>query len=286
MLRKYPRTPQQSFGQSPAGTSRLRVKLPRSVLRPGKSGAPLSRGARAAVLAASLIVVGIVAVPLALGSNDGTSLRGGARNPTSNTGLSYSAETQIIATNSSFGTRQSNKGTGGGAIYGCRSASGGNACIEANNLNTGSAFEFVGAGKVGGSIILSDKSGAPLTTNATGVATGFNANYLEGHQAKEFIPASQASSFAQTSQLLFAVVTQTGALGANRGATGASQTGEKTYTVTFGASLSKCSLTASPVGAALTTGALGVAVNTTNANVAEITAPSALAQGFNLQVIC
>jgi hypothetical protein len=241
---------------------------------------------RAAVLAASLIVVGVVAVPLALGSNDGTSLRGGARNPTSNTGLSYSAETQIIATNSSFGTRQSNKGTGGGAIYGCRSASGGNACIEANNLNSGNAFEFISSGNVGGSIILSNKSGAPLTTNATGVATGFNANYLEGHQAKEFIPATQASSFAQTSQLLFAVVSQTGALGANRGATAAAQTGEKTYTVTFNASIAKCSLTASPVGAALSTGALGVAVNATNTNLAEVTAPSALAQGFNLQVIC
>jgi hypothetical protein len=235
---------------------------------------------------AGLIVVGVVAAPFALGSGDGTTLRGGARNPTSNTGLSYSGETQIIATNSSFGTRQSNKGTGGGAIYGCRSAGGGNACIVADNLNSGNAFEFIGSGKVGGSIILSNKSGAPLTTNATGVATGFNANYLEGRQAKEFIPASQASSFAQTSQLLFAVVTQTGALGANQGATGASQTGEDKYTVTFNASLSKCSLTASPVGAALTTGAIGVAVNASNTNVAEVTAPSALAQGFNLQVIC
>ncbi len=258
----------------------------RGRLRPTKSATPLGRVARAAVLAVSLIAVGVVVVPLALGSNDGSSLRGGARNPTSNTGLSYSAETQIVATNSSFGTRQSNKGTGGGAIYGCRSASGGNPCIEANNLNSGSAFEFISSGNTGGSIILSNKSGAPLTTNATGVATGFNANYLEGHQAKEFVPATQASSFAQTSQLLFAVVSQTGALGANRGATGASQTGEKTYTVTFDASLAKCSVTASPVGGALTTGALGVAVNATNANIAEITAPSALAQGFNVQVIC
>jgi hypothetical protein len=239
-----------------------------------------------ALLAASLIVVAVVLAPLALGSNDGTSLRGGARNPTSNTGLSYSAETQIIASNSSFGTRQSNKGSGGGAIYGCRSPSGGNACIVADNLNTGNAFEFIASGKTGGTIYLANKSGSPLTTNATGVATGFNANYLEGHQAKEFIPATQAASFAQTSQLLFAAVSQTGALGANRGATGASQTGEKTYTVTFNASLAKCSLTASPVGGALTTGALGVAVNASNTAVAEITAPSALSQGFNLQVIC
>lgn len=281
MLGKHSRPSRQSSDQLSGSPSRFSVGL-----RSNKPTLPLGRGTRAVVLAVSLIVVGVVVAPLALGSNDGTSLRGGARNPTSNSGLSYSAETQIIATNSSFGTRQSNKGTGGGAIYGCRSASGGNPCIEANNLNSGSAFEFISSGKTGGSIILSNKSGAPLTTNATGVATGFNANYLEGHQAKEFIPATQAASFAQTSQLLFAVVSQTGALGATRGATGASQTGEKTYTVTFNTSLAKCSVTASPVGAALTTGTLGVAVSTTNANIAEITAPSALAQGFNVQVIC
>jgi hypothetical protein len=281
VLRKHPRPPRRSSDRPSESSSRFRGRE-----RPTKSITPLGRTTRAAVLAVSLIVIGVVVAPLALGSNDGASLRGGARNPTNNTGLSYSAETQIISSNSSFGTRQSNKGAGGGAIYGCRSASGGNPCIEANNLNSGSAFEFISSGKTGGSIILSNKSGAPLTTNATGVATGFNANYLEGHQAKEFIPATQASSFAQTSQLLFAVVSQTGALGATRGATGASQTGEKTYTVTFNASLAKCSVTASPVGAALTTGSLGVAVNTTNANIAEITAPSALVQGFNVQVIC
>jgi hypothetical protein len=249
-----------------------------------RSGAPLSRSARVTALVAGASVAGLIAASLALGSGSGGALRGGTRNPAS--GLNYTGETEIIASNSSFGTRQSNKGSGGGAIYGCRSASGGNACIEANNLNSGNAFEFIASGKVGGSIILSNKTGAPLTTNATGVATGFNANFLEGKQAKDFVPATQASSFAQTSQLLFAVVTQTGTLGANRGATGASQTGEKTYTVTFNTAISKCSLTASPVGAALTTGSIGVAVSTGNANVAEITAPSALALGFNLQVIC
>ena len=46
---------------------------------------------------------------------------GGARNPSSNASLAYSRETQIIANNTTYGTRQSNKSTsGGGAIYGCR----------------------------------------------------------------------------------------------------------------------------------------------------------------------
>jgi hypothetical protein len=52
------------------------------------------------------------------------------------------------------------------------------------------------------------------------------------------------------------------------------------------AGLSMCSPTASPAWAALTTGVLGVVVNATNTNVAEVTASSALTQGFNLQVIC
>lgn len=238
-----------------------------------------------ALLGGAIAITAIVA-PLAIGSGEGKPIRGGARNPSSNSALSYFTETQIIANNSTYGTRQSNKGSGGGAIYGCRSTGTAPACVAATNLKEGRAFAFTGGGKVGGTITLSDKTGAPLTTNATGVATGFNANYLEGKQAKDFVPATQASGFAQTSQLLFAVVSQTGVLGANRGATAAAQTGEKAYTVTFNASLAKCALTASPVGAALTTGSLGVAVDTSNPDIADITAPSALAQGFNVQVVC
>jgi hypothetical protein len=232
------------------------------------------------------VAIAAIVAPIAIGSGEGKPIRGGARNPSSNSALSYFTETQIIANNSTYGTRQSNKGSGGGAIYGCRSSATGPGCIAATNLKEGRAFAFTSSGKVGGTITLANKTGAPLTTNATGVATGFNANYLEGKQAKDFVPATQAASFAQTSQLLFADVNQTGALGANRGATAAAQTGEKSYTVTLSANISKCALTASPVGAALTTGSLGVAVDATNPNVADVTAPSALAQGFNLQVVC
>ena len=242
--------------------------------------------ARLIVLVGGAVAIAAIVAPLAIGSGEGKPLRGGARNPSSNSALSYFTETEIIANNSTYGTRQSNKVSGGGAIYGCRSAGNGPACVAATNLKDGRAFAFTAGGKVGGTITLSNKSAAPLTTNATGVATGFNANYLEGKQAKDFVPATQASSFAQTSQLLFAVVSQTGVLGANRGATASAQTGEKAYTVTFNANISKCALTAAPTGAALTTGSLGVAVDGSNPNVADVTAPSALAQGFNLQVVC
>lgn len=232
------------------------------------------------------IAAAIAIAPLALGAGEGGPVRGGARNPTNNTGLSYHSETQIIAENSTYGTRQSNKGTGGGAIYGCRSAAGGNGCIAAVNLKDGPAFAFTSGGKSAGRITLSNTSAAPLTTNAKGVATGFNANFLEGKQAKDFVSSTQAASFAQQSQLLFAVVSQTGALGAQRGATAAAKTSEKSYTVTFNASVAKCSVTASPTGVALTTGSLGVAVSSANNAIVEISAPSALSAGFNVQVVC
>lgn len=251
---------------------------------------------RTAVLGGLLLA--LVAAPFALASGEGNTIKGGARNPSSNPSLSYNEETQIIADNSGFGTRQSNKGTGGGAIYGCRSAASGPGCIAAVNLNTGHAFSFTSSGNVGGVIELRNTKGAPLTTNATGVATGFNANFLQGKQASEFLGATAqatdsaklggqpASAYATTGQLLFAVVSQTGALGANRGATTAAQTGSLSYTVTFNVNVSKCSLTASPVGQALSTGALGVAPDASNPNVADVSAPSALPAGFNLQVIC
>ena len=65
------------------------------------------------------------------------------------------AETQIIANNGTYGTRQSNKkdGDGGGAIYGCRSNAGSRPVHQrSNNLKGGRAFEFETVGKEGGEI--------------------------------------------------------------------------------------------------------------------------------------
>ena len=57
----------------------------------------------------------------------------GKRNPSNNPSLALSTETEIIANNSTYGTRQSNKkdGDGGGAIYGCRSSLGNEPCVRA-----------------------------------------------------------------------------------------------------------------------------------------------------------
>ena len=103
-------------------------------------------------------------------------------------------ETEIIANVSTYGTRQSNKSTnGGGAVYGCRSGAGGTPkgnepCIRANNLASGLAFEFNSTNAAAtqvGSITATNANAAPFTTNATGVATGLNADKVDGKDASD-----------------------------------------------------------------------------------------------------
>src|SRR3954447_26026567 len=139
---------------------------------------------RAAVVCTLILAVGLPAT--ALGFGEGRSLLAGKRNPGYPHALS--AETQIIADNGTYGTRQSNlrNGDGGGAIYGCRSATGKEPCIRSNHLNTRRAFEFATAGKKAGRIATKDATGAPFTTNATGVATGLNADRVYGKEATDF----------------------------------------------------------------------------------------------------
>lgn len=134
-------------------------------------------------------------------AGEGRPIDGGARNPSANQSQNYTRETEIIANTSTYGTRQSNKSTnGGGAIYGCRSAAGGTPagnepCIRANNLNSGLAFEFETDGNLLGTLTTSkpgDQS-RPFTTNATGVATGLNADRVDGADASQIVAAGAAA---------------------------------------------------------------------------------------------
>src|SRR5882672_7440110 len=134
-------------------------------------------------VAASATLLAICIAPFALAAGENTPVKGGARNPSSNASQSYTRETQIIANNSTYGTRQSNKSdNGGGAIYGCRSGEGGSGkgnepCLRASNIAKGYAFELESRGTQGGTITVGNGGDAttPFTTNATGVATGLNA---------------------------------------------------------------------------------------------------------------
>lgn len=168
---------------------------------PGKRRLALGRAprTRSVVLATGMLAIGLS--PFAIAAT-GDALREGARNGTTR------AETEIIGnlksstgTKGGYVTRQSNlSSSGGGAIYGCRSQAGGsstkpaqNPCVRANNLSRGLAFEFNASnGDVVGTISAGDggDSKKPLVTNATGIATGLNADRVDGAHLSEILAAA------------------------------------------------------------------------------------------------
>lgn len=141
------------------------------------------------------IILALLVAPLAFGVGEGDPITGGERNPSANQTQELNEETEIIANNDTYGTRQSNKSdNGGGAIYGCRSGAGGTPadnrpCLRSNNLSEGLAFEAETNGNLGGTIIVGEggRQAVPLTTNATGTATGFNSDEVDGMDAQEII---------------------------------------------------------------------------------------------------
>ena len=212
---------------------------------------------RSVVIATGLLLLGIT--PFAA-ARTGSNLREGLRNGTA------TRETQIISNVASstgitggYSTRQSNLSTsGGGAVYGCRSGAGGSAatptpqnpCIRANNLSQGLAFEFNASdGDTGGLITVGTGGDTkkPFTTNATGVATGLNADEVDGLDASQIVGAARTKTALDadtvdgkdSTDLLakFAQVTSGGNVGSSRGLV--ATTGD----------LSACSATATITGA-------------------------------------
>jgi len=231
------------------------------------------------LVGALALAIGIPSV--AIGFGEGRSLLLGKRNPSPNASRALNSETEIIASNGTYGTRQSNKrsGDGGGAIYGCRSDPGREPCIRANNLKGGRAFEFDTVGKEGGRIETGDVNGAPFTTNATGTATGLNADRVDG---------KEATDFAAAGDILTAVVAADGSLQRGRGATGSRQTStpSERFRVTFNRDVSTCAYTVSPQGDA-SGEAFGVRSPTDNKNEVVVDQPDpAGTRGFHLHVIC
>jgi len=233
---------------------------------------------------AAAILVALIVAPFAGAFGDGTSVRGGARNPSPDARRAYSKETQIIANVNSYGTRQSNKSdNGGGAVYGCRSGAGGTPkgnepCIRANNLSSGLAFEFNSTNQAAtqvGTITATNPNAAPFTTNATGVATGLNADKVDGKDATDLL-----AKFAQ--------VAGDGTLSANnRGATAAARNSAGNYTVTLDADVSKCARTATVNGAtpAVVTTEAGSTATTVTVHTFDL-AGAATDHAFDLTVTC
>ncbi|MGI8731576.1 MAG: hypothetical protein ACR2LK_16600 [Solirubrobacteraceae bacterium] len=160
----------------------------------------------------TIIAVGMLALlaaPLAF-ADTRDEIREGIRNPSSG---DASRETQIIAKTGkdNYGTRQSNKGDGGGAIYGCRSSLDTSApgdpkkstpCIRANNLSSGKAFDFQAKGRIagiiqiGGSLATPKPDSSPFVTNATGLAVGLNADRVDNLNANEIITQAGTQAVA------------------------------------------------------------------------------------------
>jgi hypothetical protein len=152
---------------------------------------------RAAVIGA-LIMGSLGGTTFAVAAGEGRALLGGARNPGNDQSQELTRETEIIANTSTYGTRQSNKSNnGGGAVYGCRSAAGGTErnnepCLRSTNLTNGRAFEFNANQGTEVGRITGPRNAAPFTTSAQGVATGLNADQVDGMSANEMIAAARA----------------------------------------------------------------------------------------------
>ncbi|HEV2062180.1 MAG TPA: hypothetical protein VGR12_04940 [Solirubrobacteraceae bacterium] len=128
----------------------------------------------------------VLGAPLAVAAGEGDPIIGGERNPSPNPSLELNDETQIIADTSrgEYGTRQSNKGEGGGAIYGCRADrrpadDDEVACIRANNLSDGQAFSFETRGPIAGEIEVGDPAAEPFATNGRGKVENLNSDMVD-----------------------------------------------------------------------------------------------------------
>lgn len=259
---------------------------------------------KASAVAGAVIAIAIAPVALAAGSHSGdrahaaasgrSALRGEIHNPPHS---SFSRTTGLFANTKGWVTRTKNLGSGGSAQVLCAAPAAGSPCLEAGNSSTGLAFSFSSAGATGGTILLKNAAGAPFTTNAHGVASGLNANYLEGKQAKEFLPfngtavdssklgGQEPSHYLNVGEVLFAVVSPEPKIQSTRGAKSVTKK-ESTYTVVFEGDVSKCSYTASPQGEALSEGQIGVAPTSGNANGVDVIVPATFKGGFDLQVDC
>jgi hypothetical protein len=251
--------------------------------------------ARSALIVSALLI--LLVPPIAIGAGEGEPLEGGTRNPSFNESLAYTRETEIIADNTTYGTRQSNKSnSGGGAIYGCRSLPGGTPanhepCVRANNLSTGLAFEFQSDGTTGGTIITKAGDGSkPFVTNATGVATGLNADRVDDKNASDIVKDAVVASQAINP---VALVKSDGALVSSRGVVtnGAGRSAVGNYEVRFTGDLSTCAMSATVTGTqagyATVTPAVAPDKKTTTVDVRTFNGSGSPADyGFHLHGIC
>ncbi len=239
------------------------------------------------------VALALVISPFAVAQTSG--LVGGKRNPARG---AFSSETQVIAKNSTWGMRYSNRavGGGGGLLFGCRSEPGGTPqkhypCARSRNVSTGLAFEFLTAGSLVGTITAGrgGDNTKPFTTNATGVATGLNAERV-GSQTPAQLTSAAVSAVQGT--LSFARVSAAGTSITARGVSGVTHPSTGTYNVTFQNPVNACALTATQSAAGTDVGTVGTQLGSDNRTVTVTTlsllpAPAALAdRAFDISAVC
>ena len=198
---------------------------------------PLERVRLGATTRAALVggvVAAAVSAPVAM-SADGDPARVGKRN-------FGTSETQYIGDVASFATRQSNRrsGDGGAATYGCRASLSNEACLFVYNVRDGRAFDFRSkSGQEGGRILLRPPTGVsldqvrPFSTNATGVATGLNADRVDSQSADELIANAR-------SNVVRADVNADGSLARGTAGTTSSRPNPGQYNVVFPRDVTLC----------------------------------------------
>ena len=139
----------------------------------------------------SAIGVALLVTPFAVAAGEGRPLDGGARNPSNNASQSLPARDADHRRTCRRTGRASptSPTTAAARSTAAARAAGGSAannepCVRASNLSNGRAFEFATGGtEVGRIDVVATPSAAPFTTNATGVATGLNADQVDGQSA-------------------------------------------------------------------------------------------------------
>lgn len=225
----------------------------------------------------SAVVLAVTTAPIAALADDGDAVRAGGR-------TTFTKITRVLGNSTTYATQQSNlnNGDGGAARYGCRSAAGREFCLLSKNVGGGGAFRFTASNALLGGVIDVDppqgqsaRNARPFTTNATGVATGLNADEVDGLDADELRPR-------------FARVNGDGAVVNQRGVAAAAKADTGTYDVTFSDEITNCALQAT---AATNTDAGWVTAEQTSATVARVVTrdaagPVAADRPFSLTVVC
>jgi hypothetical protein len=143
----------------------------------------------------SSLILALLVAPFALAAN-GDPVKAGGR-------TTFTKITRVLGDSNTYATQQSNlrSGDGGAARYGCRSSAANEFCLLSKNTGGGGSFRFTSSNSLLGGVIDVDppsgktaRDARPFTTNATGVATGLNADEVDGMSADAIVKAASGSS--------------------------------------------------------------------------------------------